>query len=32
MRLIVAGVGPGDPGMVTAGALRALEDAVIVTV
>ena len=32
MRLIVAGVGPGDPGMVTAGALRALEDAELVLI
>ena len=32
MRLIVAGVGPGDPGMVTAGALRALEDADLVLI
>ena len=32
MRLIVAGVGPGDPGMVMAGALRALEDADLVLI
>ena len=32
MRLIVAGVGPGDPGMVTAGALRTLEDADLVLI
>ena len=32
MRLIVAGVGPGDPGMVTAEALRALEDADLVLI
>ncbi len=32
MRLIVAGVGPGDPGMVTAGARRALEDADLVLI
>ena len=32
MKLIVAGVGPGDSGMVTAGALRALEDADLVLI
>ena len=32
MRLIVAGVGPGDPDMVTAGALRTLEDADLVLI
>ena len=32
MKLVVAGVGPGDSGMVTAGALRALEDADLVLI
>ena len=30
MKLIVAGVGPGDSGMVTTGALRALDEADLV--
>ena len=32
MKLIVAGVGPGDSGMVTAGALRALDEADLVLI
>ena len=32
MKLIVAGVGPGDPDMVTSGALRALDEADLVLV
>ena len=32
MKLVVAGVGPGDSGMVTAGALRALDEADLVLI